>query len=123
MGYKDKKKQLEYQRNWMRKRRSSFFKDKFCEKCGSIEDLELHHKDPNKKESHNIWSWSEKRKKAELEKCIVWCKECHVEYHMQKRSEIPITHGTYGGYKRDCRCLLCCKHHSNIMKEYHRRKR
>jgi hypothetical protein len=81
MPYKDKEKQLEYQRKWMQKRRQEFFTSKSCKICESVKDLQLHHRDPNKKEGHQIWSWSEKRRLAELEKCDVLCKNCHVEIH------------------------------------------
>lgn len=81
MPYKDPKKQLEYQRKWMQKRRQEFFANKSCKNCGSVKDLQLHHRDPSKKEGHQIWSWSEKRRLRELEKCDVVCKSCHLIIH------------------------------------------
>lgn len=77
MPYKDKVKQREYQRKWKAKRRAEFFEGKCCEECGGAENLELHHEDRSKKESHKIWSWSKERREAELAKCVVLCRDCH----------------------------------------------
>jgi hypothetical protein len=79
MPYKDKEKQLEYQKNWMRKRRKSFFSDKECNHCGSTEDLELDHINRLTKITHNVWSWSEDRRNDELKKCQVLCNSCHTK--------------------------------------------
>lgn len=77
MGYKDPDKQREYQRQWKAARRAEFFKDKVCVRCGSTKNLELDHIDRSTKVSHNIWSWSKKRREAEIEKCQVLCRDCH----------------------------------------------
>lgn len=69
--------QREYQRKWKARRRADFFADKCCVRCGSTERLELDHKDPKLKISHNIWSWSKERREAEIAKCQVLCNECH----------------------------------------------
>lgn len=77
MPYKDKDQQREYQRLWMQRRRDSFFSGKICESCGSVKDLQLDHRDPRKKVSHRIWSWSADRREAEVDKCQVLCTTCH----------------------------------------------
>lgn len=79
MPYKDPEKQRAYMREWLRQRRAAFFEGKCCGKCGSTDRLELDHIDPSKKVSHCIWSWSEKRREAEIAKCQVLCHECHLE--------------------------------------------
>ncbi len=79
MPYKDKAKRKEYARLWMAQRRLEFFVDKCCVICGSIEDLELDHKDPTQKVTHRIWSWSLKRRETELAKCQVLCKIHHIQ--------------------------------------------
>jgi len=109
MSYKDVNKQREYAKLWVRKRRLEFFKDKVCEKCGSIEKLELHHKNPKEKEDHKIWSWSEERREKELKKCVVWCRKCHSDYHhnLLKKEN----HGTHSKYAHGCRCDLCREGH------------
>lgn len=67
----------EYQRKWIAKRRSDFFSDKVCVKCGSSECLQLDHIDPKTKVSNSIWSWSKERREAEIKKCQVLCENCH----------------------------------------------
>ncbi len=79
MPIRDKEKKREYQKDWMRKRRASFFNGKECKHCGSKENLELHHLNPEEKESHAIWSWRESRRNEEIAKCIVLCEKCHME--------------------------------------------
>lgn len=79
MPYKDKNKQREYARVWMEKRRQEFFRDKYCVKCRSTQNLELDHINPNEKVSHKIWGWSEERRTKELAKCQVLCHKHHLE--------------------------------------------
>ena len=79
MPYKNKEKQKQYQREWVAKRKSDFFLNKFCIKCGAKENLELDHIDPSKKLSHRIWSWSEQRRLDEIAKCQILCETCHGE--------------------------------------------
>ena len=117
--YKDRKEYMRpYQKEWVAKRRSEFFKDKKCEKCGSIEKLVIHHVNPKEKEANSIWSWSQKRREAELAKCVIWCEKCHIEHHAAILRNKEITHGTAGGYWRGCRCSMCRKYQSDRMKKY-----
>jgi|SRR5690625_24298 len=104
MAYADGDRQREYQRNWMRKRREAYFNGKRCEQCGSTQDLELDHIDPSKKLSHKIWSWSAKRRAAELSKCQVLCTDCHWKKTLSERPQPK--HGG-GMYKHGCRCDKC----------------
>lgn len=92
MPYADKQVQREYQREWMRKRREEYFKDKVCEFCGSSDRLELDHKDRSTKVSHRIWSWSKERREAELAKCRPLCYDCHTR---KSATEVPL--GEYNG--------------------------
>jgi len=57
-----------------------------CVRCGYHEftcSLDVHHKDPSKKDSRfkrmRYWSWT--RLKKELEQCILLCKNCHAVVH------------------------------------------
>lgn len=105
MAYKDKAQQREYQQGWIRDRRASFFSGKACVVCGSVHDLELHHRDPDQKEDHRIWSWTEARRLAELAKCVVMCRNCHRAHHAgQQRGMV---HGTVHAYWKGCRCESC----------------
>jgi len=103
MGYKDPAKQREYTRKWVAARRAEFMDGKCCVDCGSTERLELDHVDPATKEHHAIWSWSQKRRDAEIAKCVVRCRACHIERHAAERRQ---EHGQ-GAYKRGCRCDVC----------------
>lgn len=82
MGYIGEKKK-EYQRQWMKKRRDSYFKDKSCAHCRSTENLELDHINAEDKliNPANLWSMSDSnpRKIAELAKCQVLCHSCHLK--------------------------------------------
>ena len=102
-----KEDQRDYQRKWIQDRRKKYVDGKCCYFCEVAENLEVHHVDPNEKEHHSIWSWSENRIKAELAKCIFLCKSCHSKLHgLMKR--VPLVHGTYTGFKRyKCKCPLC----------------
>jgi hypothetical protein len=78
-----KEAQKEYQRTWIAKRRLAYLQDKSCARCGSTEDLRVHHRDRALKISHNIWSWSQERRDKELEKCEILCHSCHVKHHLE----------------------------------------
>ena len=106
MPYKDKDKQRDYQRQWMIKRRATFFEGKSCVECGSTERLELDHIDPSTKTHHAVWSWSQKRRNAEIAKCQVLCYKCH-KIKTSKEQSNPDVHGTRNMYGRGCRCRPC----------------
>lgn len=76
---RDKESLRKWARDWTKKRRESFFDGKSCIVCGSEERLEIHHRDPKLKVSHNIWSWTEDKRLVELAKCDVLCHNCHKE--------------------------------------------
>lgn len=110
MPYATREIQREYQRIWVAKNRADYMTGKSCVICGSTQDLEVDHIDPERKVSHRIWSWSADRRSAELAKCQILC----VEHHKQKtRAQRPIPeHGTVSRYSskaHKCRCELCRK--------------
>lgn len=116
MGYTDKDKQREYQKAWIARRRFEYFKDKSCSWCGSIEELELDHIDPDEKlfSPATLWGMSDANpnKIAELAKCQVLCCECHktktIEQMPVTHGFIPYEHGTRNSYnRRNCRCGEC----------------
>lgn len=75
--YADPAERNRYARDWVARRRASWFEGKACVRCGAMERLELDHIDPRKKVSHSIWSWTIERRNAELAKCQVLCQPCH----------------------------------------------
>jgi len=95
-----------YQRSWIKNRRKMFFDGKSCEKCGSVEKLELHHIKPEEKEHHAIWSWAEKRRLAEIAKCQILCNSCHKK-ETRKWWDDRRQHGNKMYDKYGCRCEVC----------------
>jgi hypothetical protein len=77
LPYKDPARQREYQRIYAAEKRRKFFIGKTCVRCGTANELTIDHIDPITKISHNVWSWSETRRNAELEKCQILCWPCH----------------------------------------------
>lgn len=123
MSITDPEARREYQRQWVAARREEFLRDKCCVICASTVNLELDHVDPNEKIDHKIWSWSESRRLAELEKCQVLCQVHHLEKTRAERAAVPIPHGTDNGYvRRKCRCLSCTEAH-RVTKQAWRDKR
>lgn len=80
MPYLNPEQQREYQRRWIAKRREQWFTSHGpCIDCGTWESLELDHVDPSLKITHNVWSWKQERREAELAKCVARCEECHAK--------------------------------------------
>ena len=102
MGYSDPARQREYQRQWVADRRAAYFDGKWCAHCAAREDLVIHHLDPEEKESHLFWSWSQVRLERELAKCVVLCAPCHRTFHAIDQ----MRHGRKR-YDRGCRCEVC----------------
>lgn len=100
-----------YSRNWMAKRRGDWFaKNGPCVSCGSHDNLQLDHIDPDLKVDHKVWSWSLARREAELRKCQVLCIDCHKTKTARQRRE-KMEHGTLGMYGicGPPRCSTCKK--------------
>lgn len=64
-----------------------------CKNCGSSEKLEVDHIDPSTKISNTVWTWTEKRRNLELEKCQVLCRPCHIQKSFKEGSMIPFNKG------------------------------
>lgn len=124
MPYKNPAAQRDYQRRWHAQRRARFFADKACDWCGATEQLELHHRDPNKKVSHKIWSWGDARRMAEIAKCFILCRECHQRAHSEARrleAELRNPHGTRRRYHLGCHCDDCRRGNREYERERKRR--
>lgn len=118
MPYADPQTRRDYAREWHARRRAAFFADKACVDCGETEDLQLDHKDPAEKVHHNIWSWSQERRDAEIAKCDVRCGDCHRERHSVERRR----HGVKR-YEKGCRCDICRAAKSRKNARYAERKK
>ena len=88
MAYKDPEKRREYQRHWIAKRRSDWIEANGPCPCGSTEDLEVDHIDAASKLMNpaSIWGRREEARLAELAKCQVLCKRCHVLKSLPERA-------------------------------------
>ncbi len=116
MPYRNKNKQREFNRNWIKQRRQVFFNGKICVKCGSESNLHLDHIDRKIKVSHRIWSWREERRNVEIAKCQILCTTCH---KFKTQSEFIKKHGIAAYNTKRCRCVIC----KGIMAEKTRRRR
>lgn len=118
MPYKDREKQKEYQRNWLRKKREKFKKKEGCswqskkraelqlfltkiklasggcKICGEKHPacLEFHHRNPEEKDiciSDMIRNkYSQENILKELEKCDILCRNCHMKIHWYETCSI-----------------------------------
>lgn len=91
-----------------------------CAQCGSVEDLEFDHVDPATKEfdisQGIVGCYSRARLQAELIKCQLLCKSCHVR---KSATEVEVEHGGGETGKRNCRCELCAP----LKREYARKRK
>lgn len=101
---------------WHKRKNEWFAANGPCS-CGSWDSLELHHVDPKTKIGHNVWSWAEERRNAELAKCVAKCRKCHTDLHAAMRQK----HGI-GGWKRGCRCENCLEAKRVEKRKYYARK-
>lgn len=96
-----------------------------CNECGSTEDLEFDHIDPESKEfdvskliTYSLYITEE------LAKCQLLCSDCHKEKSFAERGQRLArgTHGTLSSY-RYCHCVLCKEAKRKYNKEYKMRRR
>lgn len=102
----------EYHRRYYYKRRAKLIAllgDR-CEWCGTKDDLQFDHIDPAEKWfniSENMTA-NNRVVRAELAKCQLLCRECHIEKTAAERIEAGFTHGTtYAWRNLNCRCEIC----------------
>lgn len=110
MPYKDPAAQRAYQLERMKQARTEWLLANGPCNCGSWEDLQVDHIDPNLKVSHRIWSWSPARRAAELAKCQTLCLPCHKRKTREEWFEKKAPHGTNARYvsqNHRCRCSEC----------------
>lgn len=91
-----------------------------CTQCDREADLEIDHLDPKKKKFTLTTAYSLPLNLFvdELRKCQVLCSKCHKEKTSgEQRTKF---HGTWGMYKRGCRCPSCREFVSAYHKEKYR---
>lgn len=129
MGYKDKAKQREYQKNWYKARRVEWIEENGgkCVQCGSTHQLEVDHINHETKVSHRVWSWTLEKRMVELAKCQLLCRSCH--YKKTGSENFNATeHGTASmfGYRnghKPCRCEKCREYKRIEDKKYREKKK
>jgi hypothetical protein len=72
-------------------RRRAWLADKVCAECGEPDGLEIDHVDSSRKLAHRIWSWSRRRREAELAKCQPLCHQAKTLREMRAR-RAALTH-------------------------------
>lgn len=123
MAYKNKKKQNNFQNEWIQARRFEWIalQGGKCVQCGSAENLEVDHINRQEKtlKPSQIWSRRKEVREVELLKCQVLCYHCHKIKTINEFTK-PLVHGTLNGYrKHKCKCFDCME----WMREDSRRKR
>ncbi len=96
-----------------------------CVHCGSDQNLEFDHIDPSTKEFTIAIGWSSTQLDAEVAKCQLLCKSCHLTKTKENKEHGKILkHGTEWMYsKHKCRCESCKEaFRSAKRKRYHARK-
>lgn len=108
MSYKDPDIQRAYQAGYIAGRRQLWLQEHGpCVKCGSWDNLEVDHIDPEQKETHYVWSLNKEDRERELAKCQVLCRTCHREKTAAMFRK-PLVHGTTNAYnQKRCRCDEC----------------
>jgi len=93
MPHTDPERKRQYQRAWKAKRREEWINTNGpCVDCGTWEDLQVDHVNAADKATHRVFSWSAPRREAELAKCVVRCRPCHVA-KTYRCGELPPTCG------------------------------
>lgn len=116
----------EYFNNRRRNRRQALIRAKGgkCEKCGSRDDLQFDHKNPQDK-SFRISDRLDAPMDVlieEVDKCSLLCRKCHQEKTNKNREhgQPKARHGTLHMYKKyKCRCDKCRK----AMSDYNKKKK
>lgn len=89
MGYADRERQLAYLRRYNKDYQRKRYQERVlelkslvgseCSQCGSRQDLEFDHIDPDTKTFSILrhWKWPIEKLMPELAKCQLLCKDCH----------------------------------------------
>mgnify|MGYP001561270030 FL=1 len=117
----------EYLKKRYRKRRKEAleFLGGICAKCETKENLQLDHINRNSKEFDigRFWGTTLERFWAEVKKCQILCKPCHI---IKTGNEVLAKHGTISRYahrKTPCRCKLCIQAMSIYRKAWRKKRR
>jgi 5-methylcytosine-specific restriction endonuclease McrA len=100
-----------YQRRNERRRQMAFnILGRKCVRCGSTENLQFDHKNPEEKTAKlsRFWSAEEHVFIREVLKCQVLCKKCHDK---KTKNDVTINakHGSASMWQKGCRCKICAE--------------
>jgi 5-methylcytosine-specific restriction endonuclease McrA len=75
----------------------------------------------------NMWDYSWDKVVAELKKCQLLCRKCHIQktivIDMGQLPRSVVIHGTANAYvNRQCRCVECTRANADKMRNYYRSK-
>jgi 5-methylcytosine-specific restriction endonuclease McrA len=95
-----------------------------CVECGTTDDLQVDHVDPETKEVENFKAWgrAEAAFWAEIKKCQLLCRRCHIaKTAKERRKEV---HGTWGMVRnRKCTCRECKDFVNAYQREWKRKRK
>lgn len=115
-----------YMLNRYHKRRATYVAEwgGQCVDCGSEEELEFDHADASSKEipvGKLFTSYTDSKIRAELDKCVLRCKSCHLVKSQNEDWNI-VEHGGGVSGKKSCPCVPCKAKKSEYMRERRLRK-
>lgn len=108
VDWNNKEEVKEYHRKYWYKRRQKIidYLGGLCARCGTSQDLEFDHINPEEKLFDISAKCTLATSKDEIDKCQLLCKSCHLKKTVDEKE--TFTHGTqYGFQKIKCNCQLC----------------
>jgi hypothetical protein len=97
-----------------------------CVVCGTRENLEIDHIDPDSKTRNvkELWSYRWEKLLEEVAKCQLLCTIHHREktFRDNRWLDSKTNHGTSRSWKR-CHCDICRGAHNTYMRDYRNRRR
>lgn len=96
-----------------------------CVACAATTGLEVDHVDPAKR---SFWPTTDANRsddaiRAELTKCQLLCRSCHVAKTIRERGFRPAAHGRLAMYNRGCRCERCRRANADAARAKYARRR
>ena len=90
-----------------------------CNNCGITNTkFDFDHLNPETKFfelSLHFWDYSWKRIEAELAKCQLLCRHCHIDKTTEEQS---VEHGGGASGRKNCKCRLCKDKKNEYMRNY-----
>lgn len=93
--------------------------------CGKTKNLEFDHANAEDKSfdvAKAFTSMAEDKLWAELHKCVLRCKSCHI-LKTSREDSTAVGHGEGLSGKRNCKCSPCKDRKNQYMREYKRKRK